>query len=381
MFVAVDLASNDPVVLRNLLHDLSAAASALTRGDPPPERADRLAGTSRHTDFATGLDPANLTVTIGLGPGVFDLPELADRRPSGLRPLPAFAGDALDERWSGGDVFVQLCADDAQIVSHAFRSVRAMLPGLGRIRWTQHGFLSRPPGGGTPRNMFGQLDGTANPVPGRAAFDDAVWAPPADEPAWFGGGTYLVFRKIRLRTAMWDLTPLDEQDRTIGRRRSDGAPLTGRREHDEPDLDARDSNGELVIPADAHVRLVRGMPMLRRSYTYDYGWLLTTAGGSPDPLAPAGDHTASGSHEHAPGDDHAPGHEHGEEAGMHAAHDSLDAGLLFCCFVSHPDRFVGAQQALAADRLNPFVQHTASAVFAIPPGARPGEPIGAGLFV
>jgi deferrochelatase/peroxidase EfeB len=369
MFVSVDLTTPDVTTLRELLAAVTATAAAITRGDPPPARPGRPAGTTTDTDFATGIDPARLTVTIGVGPGVFALPGLASLRPAGLATLPSFAGDALDERWSGGDVIVQLCADDQQVVSHAFRSMRAALPGLGRIRWTQHGFISVPPGGGTPRNMLGQPDGTANPRAGTPEFDEAVWAPATGEPAWFAGGTYLVYRKIRLRTANWDLTPRDEQDLVIGRRRSDGAPLTGRAEFDEPDLEARSADGQYVIPADAHVRLVRGMAMLRRSYTYDYGWLLSSAGGFPDPLAAA----------EAMPHDHADGEQHDDAGGMHGNHDRLDAGTLFCCYVSHPDRFVGAQQALATDRLNAFTQHTASAIFAIPPGAHEGESIAAAL--
>ncbi|MCP2275200.1 Dyp-type peroxidase [Nocardia amikacinitolerans] len=353
LFLSVDVARPDRAVLRELLTGWTATAAALTKGDPVPESPDTAPGFSAHTDFATDLDPARLTITFGLGPTLFDERfGLASRRPRHLHPLPEFPGDALNPAWSGGDVLVQICADDAQVVSHAFRALRARMPGLGRMRWTQHGFLTRPADGGTPRNMFGHRDGTANPRAGSVDFDRAVWIDSPDEPDWLRGGTYLVFRKIRMKTADWDQLPLAEQDRIIGRRRRDGAPLHGAHEFDPIDLESRTVSGELAIPAGAHVRLVHNIPMLRRSYNYDYGTLIATAGG-----------VAEEPHTHAPG---TPEHTHG-------GHNQLDAGLLFAAFMNNPpEQFVKAQRALASDdRLNPLIQHTGSAFFAIPPGIEP----------
>ncbi|WP_280381827.1 Dyp-type peroxidase [Nocardia wallacei] len=135
-------------------------------------------------------------------------------------------------------------------------------------------------------------------------------------------------------------------------------PLGGEGEFDPVDLDARSANGDLVIPADAHVRLVHGIPMLRRGYNYDYGVL----GGS----------NTEEPHNHPPGTD--PGHTHG-------GHDRLDAGLLFVAYMNDPpDQFVRAQRILAAtDRLNALIQHTGSALFAVPPGIAPGAPVAAAL--
>ncbi|MFB7721781.1 Dyp-type peroxidase [Nocardia sp. NPDC056100] len=368
LFLSCDLASRDRGVLRDLLAAWTETAAALTAGARVPDKPDSAPGFSDHTDFATGLDPARLTITFGLGPALFeDWSGLADRRPRHLATLPEFAGDQLRPSWTGGDIMAQICADDPQIVSHAFRALRARMPGLGNLRWTQHGFLSRPAGGGTPRNMFGHKDGTANPVAGTAEFDAAVWANAPEEPEWFRGGTYLVFRKIRMSTAEWDMLSRPEQDRIIGRRRDDGSPLTGGAEFDPVDLNARAANGEPIIPADAHVRLVHGIPMLRRGYSYDYGTLVAT---SATTAAPAPE--AVPAHDHPEGT--APNHTHG-------GHAQLDAGLLFAAYMNNPpEQFIRAQRLLAAsDRLNTVVQHTGSAIFAMPPGIASGESIGAGL--
>ena len=351
--VAADLTVTDAASLRRLLVDLSATMTLITQGEEPPPSPMFPDGATTPTDFATGLSPARLTLTVGVGARVFELPGMTREAPRRLRPLPAFTGDHLDPRWGGGDMIFQICADDAQVVSAAMRALRARLPGYAVIRWTQSGFLSAPKDGGTSRNMFGQKDGTSNPRTDSTEFADTVWALP-DEPGWFASGTYLVFRKIRMKTANWDLTARDEQDAVIGRRRSDGSPLTGKKEFDRPDLDATTADGTSVIASDAHIRRVEGFSMLRRSYNYDYGFLTATAGGSPDPL----EHPEN--HPHAPGtQDH-----------HHGGHGELDVGLLFCAYGNDPDtQFIAAQQRMAEqDRLNQFIQHTGSAIFAILPG-------------
>lgn len=54
----------------------------------------------------------------------------------------------------------------------------------------------------------------------------------------------------------------------------------------------------------------------------------------------------------------------------------LDAGLFFVAFMRDAHRqFVPMQRALAAkDRLNEYIVHNGSALFACPPGVRDGEP-------
>lgn len=351
--VAADLAVKDAPLLRRFLADVSSTVVAIVQGKDTPPSPMYPENAVTPTDFATGLSPARLTVTVGVGPGVFGLSGVTPEAPRRLRPLPEFAGDHLDARWGGGDLLFQICADDPQVVSAAMRALRARMPGYAVIRWTQSGFLSSPKGGGTPRNMFGQKDGTSNPRIGTSEFDEVVWALP-DEPSWFRGGTYLVFRKIRMLTASWDLTARDEQDAVIGRRRADGSPLTGKAEFDAPDLNAVKADGTLVIASDGHIRRAHGFPMLRRSYNYDYGFLTAMAGGSPDPL------------EHPENHPHAPGtKEH-----HHGGHGKLDVGLLFCAYGNDPDhQFIAAQKRLAEqDRLNKFIQHTGSAIFAVLPG-------------
>ena len=262
-----------------------------------------------------------LTVTVGLGPSLFDArPELAPRRPTGLRPLPPFSGDALDPARCDGDLGVQACADDSAVAARALDA----LTGATR-RWTQAGTVGHA--APTPRNLLGFKDGTLNLRRPRD-HDRHVWVQGRDR-SWMLGGTYLVYRRIRLDVAGWNRLPVEQQERVMGRRKASGGPLTGGRE-----FDARVLEG---LPADAHVRLSApqsngGASMLRRAYDF------------------------------------------ADAAG--------DAGLAFLCFVADPRRqFVPMQRRLAeADALSEFSTPTASGLWAVPPGCRPGGWLADGLF-
>jgi deferrochelatase/peroxidase EfeB len=60
----------------------------------------------------------------------------------------------------------------------------------------------------------------------------------------------------------------------------------------------------------------------------------------------------------------------------------LDAGLFFIAFVRDPaTHFIPLQSSMAADdAMTEYLQFTGSAIFAVPPGARPGEYVGQTLF-
>lgn len=60
---------------------------------------------------------------------------------------------------------------------------------------------------------------------------------------------------------------------------------------------------------------------------------------------------------------------------------ALEAGLFFIVFQRSPRQFIDIQRRLAAsDALNRHTEHTASAIFACPPGAKPGQFIGERLL-
>ncbi|MFJ2033785.1 Dyp-type peroxidase [Streptosporangium sp. NPDC087985] len=286
--------------------------------------------------------PSRLTVTFGFGPGLFRAAGVEDRRPESIAPLPGFVIDRLETRWTGADLLLQICADDAVTVTHALRMTVKDARSFARVRWTQRGFRrsahTMAPGT-TQRNLMGQLDGTVNPQPGTPDFDRAIWV--NDGPQWLRGGTTLVLRRIRMELEKWDAADRVAKEFTIGRRLDTGAPLTGQQEHDEPDFDRLNALGFPVISEYAHIRQARvadpGMRILRRVYNYDEG------------------PTAEG----------------------HA-----DSGLLFASYQADITRqFIPVQKRLAeGDLLNEWTTPIGSAVFAIPPGCSPNGWIGETLL-
>jgi len=59
---------------------------------------------------------------------------------------------------SGGDLSIQACADDPQVVFHAVRQLVRLADRVARVRWTQTGFLPNTPKDATPRNLMGFKD-------------------------------------------------------------------------------------------------------------------------------------------------------------------------------------------------------------------------------
>lgn len=346
-FAAFDVTTTRRADLIDLLQRWTVAAEKMTRGEPVGSVEGTDESVPADTGEATGLAAANLTITIGFGPGLFDDRfGLAGRRPKALRELPAFKGDELQPTISGGDLCIQACADDSQVAFHAVRNLNRIGFGVTAMRWFQLGFgrtSSTTTSQQTPRNLLGFKDGTKN-VNGDEAKDltSHVWVGSDSDQAWMNGGSYLVSRQIRMGIEAWDRDRIGDQEAVFGRTKVEGAPLTGSHEHDVPDLAAKSADGTPVIPAHAHIRLASpdsngGVKILRRGYSFTDG---------VDPLT-----------------------------------GQLDAGLFFICFQSDPATgFIPVQRNLATDALNEYIKHVSSAIFACPPGAAAGEYWGQQLF-
>ena len=332
--------------LITLLQDWTYAASRMTQGlevsatgavggdaEVPPD----------DTGEALGLPASGLTITFGFGPSLFENEEgdrygIASLRPGPLERLPAFLGDDLDPQASHGDLCIQACADDPQVAVHAIRNLSRIAFGRAKLRWSQLGFgkTSRTTSAqATPRNLFGFKDGTANILADdAAALDEHVWTGASDRPEWMDGGSYLVARKIAMRIETWDRVRLSEQNTIVGRDKGEGAPLSGGDEFSAPDFSAA------AIDPNAHVRLAHpeqndGIRILRRGFNYVDG---------------------------------------------NNALGRLDAGLFFLSYQRDPAQFIALQRRLSTDRMNEYITHVGSGVWAVPGGSRPGSFVGAGLF-
>ena len=143
--MAFDLVTERREDVAELLQAWTAAAAELTQGRPVAPIDDNLVAAPGDTGEAVGLGPSHLTITFGLGPGLFesggvDRFGLAGRRPAALAPLPAFAGDQLDASRSGGDLAIQACADDPLVAFHAVHNLTRLGRGVVVPRWAQSGF-------------------------------------------------------------------------------------------------------------------------------------------------------------------------------------------------------------------------------------------------
>lgn len=354
-FAAFDVTATSRAELVMLLRAWTAAAAAMTQGRPVGDNAPLpYDAPPSDTGEALGLSPSRLTLTFGFGPTLFrdrdglDRFGVADRRPSALRRLPHFPADMLRAERSDGDLCVQACADDPQVAVHAIRNLSRIAFGSAALRWAQLGFgrtSSTSTSQQTPRNLFGFKDGTANlKAEEPALVDDFVWVGEGDDPAasWLAGGSYLVARRINMVIESWDRTSLREQEALIGRDRAQGAPMSGGKEFSTPDFSMMGSDNQPIIAQTAHVRLAHpdqnnGARMLRRGYNFTDG---------------------------------------------NDALGRLDAGLFFLAYVRDPDtQYIPMQTKLSReDGLMEYLTHTGSALFAVPPGARPGGFVGETLF-
>ena len=329
LFLAFDLLpSTDRAGLRRLMRVLTDDAARMTQGRPA------LADSEPELTVA----PAHLTVTFGFGPGF--VARAGGAAPSWLAPLPPFGIDRLRPEYSDGDLLIQIASDDPVTVAHTARMLRKDARAFAKERWAQSGFRrahgSVKPGT-TMRNLFGQVDGTSNPEPGTADFDEVVWS----GDGWLAGGTSMVVRRIVMDLDEWDRLDRPGRDQALGRFQTTGAPLTGTDEFDEPDFEALNPLGFPVTPEFSHVRRSRSdVPserIFRRAYNYE------------DVPVPGAD---------------------------------PESGLVFVSFQADVERqFTPIQRRLdELDLLNQWTVPVGSAVFAIPPGCAEGGYIGETLL-
>jgi deferrochelatase/peroxidase EfeB len=345
--VVFEVTTGNKAELQKLLQEWTQAAERMSSGrdagvigavtglpDSPPD----------DTGEALNLPAARLTITVGFGQSIFDDRfGFASKRPTAFVDLPKFANDQLHADKNGGDIVLQICADDEQVAFHAMRNLVRIGKGVVVPKWNQSGFSGSTASLGvshTPRNLFGFKDGTANiNLSDNAELSKHVWADGSD---WFAGGSYLAVRLTRMMIETWDRSALREQEQVFGRDKGEGAPLSGGTEMSQPDFAKKNTDGSTAIATDSHMALAHsskhgGAKMLRRPYSFANGL---------------------------------------DEVGQ------LNAGLVFLSFQKDLERhFIPVQRALSSnDRMNEYVKVIGSGAFACPPGVRPGEYWGHQLF-
>jgi deferrochelatase/peroxidase EfeB len=337
-FAVFTVTATSSAQLQELLKTLTDRIRFLSNGGTP---AAAGSGAPPSDSEVLGPDvPADgLTVTVGLGAGVFDKRfGLASKAPKGLTEMRVFPADVPDPAWMGGEVLLQICANSQDTVHHALRDLTRFTRAWMQPQWQINGFVSPPRPSGASRNLFGYKDGIANP----AEDSGLVWiGKDSGQPEWTVGGTFIVVRLIRMLIEFWDRVSVSEQDTMIGRRRDTGAPLTGILETDTPAYDA-DPLGQ-VIPLTAHIRLANPATaetndsrILRRGYNYVLGADAT---------------------------------------------GNQNVGLIFACYQANIQKqFEAVQERLADEPMTDYIQNFGGQYFIGLPGVTGSSFLGAGLF-
>ena len=297
--VVLDLHTTDKKEVIQLFKDWTDYSSKLVEGELVKKDGSNALLPPMDTGETVGLNPYRLSLTFGVSADFLKKLGLESKRPKLFRDLPPFPKEQLQDKYTGGDIVIQACADDEQVAFHAVRNLIRKGRNKINMKWSKSGFAAIGDRKETPRNLFGFKDGTAN-VTKEKEFDKVVWA---DSKDWMKGGSYMALRLVQMHLETWDRTSLQEQENTFGRYKESGAPFGKKDEFDEVDLSK--------LPVDSHVRLAKevNLPILRRSYSYSDGI--------------------------------------DERTGQ------FDAGLIFIAYQKDPDRFVKIQTNLGAvDKMN-----------------------------
>lgn len=332
-FVALELKTKDKQAIKDMFKKWTQMSVNMTDGAPAEKDSQNVLLPPVDTGESIGLGASKLTLTYGISKSFLKKIGMSSKIPSGFKDLPHFPNDQLDDEYSDGDIMIQACSNDPQVTFHAIHNLIRSFRDVVKMKWSQNGFVSGKLEE-TPRNLMAFKDGTVNPRK-----NDELKKYVFIDDGWAKNGTYCIIRRIQIHIETWDRTSLEEQEATFGRKRASGAPLTGKKEFDNIDLDAKDSSGQYVIDPNAHARLAREVKtsIKRRAYNYNDG--------------------------------------------TNAKTGALETGLMFICFQKSTQQFIDIQNNLGhSDKLNEYITHRGSASFLVLPGVKKGGYIGETLF-
>jgi len=334
--MVLKLDSTDRQAVIKLFKEWTKQSALLTQGKNIAPYGKNKMVPPVDTGEADNLALYNLTLTFGVAPSFLEKLGLQDKAPADFKPLPHFPRDQLQEQYTGGDICIQSCADDPQVAFHAVRQlVRYARTSMVSMVWSQSGFNSQDNKNETPRNLFGFKDGTANKLTLNEP-NKHIWV---NDQNWMKDGSYMAVRRILMHIETWDRTSYSEQENTFGRDKATGAPMGQKGEFTVIDPNLKDEKGEPVMPANSHVHLAHktGLQMLRRSFSY--------------------------------------------AEGINPRTSQHDTGLLFISFQQSPEQFIKIQNSFGnVDKMNEYITHVGSGLFACFGGVKEGEYLGQALL-
>ncbi|MBO0515425.1 Dyp-type peroxidase [Streptomyces beijiangensis] len=185
-----------------------------------------LSGLVRAVGFRVPDD--RLSCVAGIGSLAWD--RLFDGpRPAELHPLEPLQGARHRAPSTPGDLLFHIRARHTDLCFELAALITRRLEGRARIVDETQGFSYFD-----QRDVLGFVDGTENPEGARAG--RAVFV--GEEDAAFAGGSYVIVQKYLHNLDQWDTLPAEEQERVVGRTKSDDIELA-----------------EDAQPADSHVAL------------------------------------------------------------------------------------------------------------------------------
>lgn len=286
-FIAFNMTANSIEELQTVFTLLTQRIADLTQPQKAPSINNDKMPPAESGILGTQQQPDSLTITVALGNSLFDNRfGLNKIKPKYLSEMTSFPNDRLEQKWCGGDLLLQICANSQESVIYALRDILRHISPYSFPLWKIDGFLPARDidNHSTPINLFGFKDGTGNaPADDKLLMNELIWITKgSQEPSWCDGGTYQAVRLIRFNLEFWDRTPLEDQENDFGRHKDSGAPIGMKKEHDDPEF-GQDPHGYRIL-FDSHMR--RAEPrnperytakLRRRSYSYSLGLTETGA--------------------------------------------------------------------------------------------------------
>jgi porphyrinogen peroxidase len=170
---------------------------------------DDIAGIGRSVGFRE--PDGELRCVVGIGSQMWD--RLFDGpRPAHLHVLPVFAGERHQSVSTPGDLLFHLRARRMDLCFELAMHMMRRLDGRADVIDETHGFKYFD-----ERDLLGFVDGTENPTGLSAGLAATIGAA---EPE-FTGGSYVIIQKYLHDLVSWNVLPVEEQERVIGRSKLD----------------------------------------------------------------------------------------------------------------------------------------------------------------
>ena len=148
-----------------------------------------------------------LTCVTGVGAQLWDA-LAAGPRPAGLHPFREIKAAGRHAVSTPGDLLFHIRAARMDLCFELATQIMSRLGGAVSVVDEVHGFRYFD-----DRDLIGFVDGTENPVGAAAELATLIGA----EDSAYAGGSYVIVQKYLHDLAAWDKTPVQEQERIVGR--------------------------------------------------------------------------------------------------------------------------------------------------------------------